>query len=192
MTCTPCLQGSGFHSTFPGDWFRVGQDGRAHHDGTEGVCFVENLILPARQALCWSLLYFWIHTSNFESACATKPPCGAFTSGGYQDHQQEKDGAHEYAWKDQTGNPDLAVLNPVEWICGKRKMFTWILGIALWFPGFWSILMWSDYMSCLTRPVIFSWLGAKKQRHWAETTGEKFRNNTFRFQFFWFWFCCLN
>lgn len=110
---------------------------------------------------------FWIGMCNKTT--------GAFTSGGYQDHQQEKDGAHEHAWKDQTGNPDLAVLNPVDWICGKRKMFTWILGIALWFPGFWSILMWSDYMSCLTRPVIFSWLGAKKQRHWAETTGEKFR-----------------
>ena len=34
-------------------------------------------------------------------------------AGGHQDHKQEKDGAHEYAWKDQTGDPDLAVPHSV-------------------------------------------------------------------------------
>ncbi len=85
--------------------------------------------------LCWKpdagfvlvfLILLFKHTSNFESTrSSSRRPCGVFKSGGYQDHQQEKDGAHEYAWKDQTGNPDLAVLNPVDWIC-------WMLGIALW------------------------------------------------------------
>lgn len=133
-----------------------------------------------------SLLQMRIHTTlkhirthtNMNESCTAVICCDESASlqpgrGGHQDHKQEKDGAHEHAWKDQTGNSDLAASGLVSlkcqlhvgmWIeCGywrpletltlphqvsdtpARDPFVWTAGYAQWhFHGWEAENSWED------------------------------------------------